>query len=184
MEPVAQESEEPVAQESETEEQLEPWLLLPEGLPESHFLSPSPLTITGAYSVQCERRRLPDAQLGPLAVRLDCLLESSCSVLRLLRFHTSESGDEQISLQQYMERMPSGQTHIWYITGETLEELASLDIVKYFRTLPMEVIFAVHPEDQSQLSQIDECRGVPLHNLRKPPPRRSESRNRTQKRRE
>eukprot|EP00411_Alexandrium_monilatum_P056532 CAMPEP_0175425314 /NCGR_PEP_ID=MMETSP0095-20121207/49236_1 /TAXON_ID=311494 /ORGANISM="Alexandrium monilatum, Strain CCMP3105" /LENGTH=126 /DNA_ID=CAMNT_0016724643 /DNA_START=12 /DNA_END=388 /DNA_ORIENTATION=+ len=38
-------------------------------------------------------------------------------VAELLRFHTSKSGDEQISLKEYVDRMKEGQNDIYYITG-------------------------------------------------------------------
>jgi len=37
----------------------------------------------------------------------------------LLRYHTSKSGDDQISLKEYISRMKDGQKEIYFITGES-----------------------------------------------------------------
>ena len=41
-------------------------------------------------------------------------------IAELLRFYTSKSGNEQISLKEYIDRMKEGQNDIYYITGEIL----------------------------------------------------------------
>ena len=39
-------------------------------------------------------------------------------VSELLRWHTSKSGDEPISLKEYVDRMKEGRTDIYYIEDE------------------------------------------------------------------
>merc|ERR1712183_1256390 len=43
----------------------------------------------------------------------------------LLRFHTSKSGEDQISLKEYIARMKEGQKSIYYITGESKASVAA-----------------------------------------------------------
>merc|ERR1711963_735252 len=43
----------------------------------------------------------------------------------LLRFHTSKSGEDQISLKDYIARMKEGQKDIYYITGESKAAVAT-----------------------------------------------------------
>ncbi len=49
--------------------------------------------------------------------------EDSTNRLKLaefLRYQTSKSGDDTISLKEYVERMKEGQKEIFFITGETI----------------------------------------------------------------
>ena len=45
-------------------------------------------------------------------------------VAELLRYHTSKSGDEQISLKEYVDRMKEGQNDIFYITGRCIDAMS------------------------------------------------------------
>lgn len=46
-------------------------------------------------------------------------------VAELLRYHTSKSGDEQISLKEYVDRMKEGQNDIFYITGRCIQAVVA-----------------------------------------------------------
>merc|ERR1712188_350957 len=46
-------------------------------------------------------------------------------IAELMRYHTSKSGDEQISLKEYVDRMKEGQNDIYYITGESIAAVSS-----------------------------------------------------------
>ena len=46
-------------------------------------------------------------------------------VAELLRFNTSKSGDEQISLKEDVDRMKEGQNVICYITGASIAQVSS-----------------------------------------------------------
>ena len=46
-------------------------------------------------------------------------------VAELLRFSTSKSGDERISLKVYVDRMKEGRNYIYYITGVSITQLSS-----------------------------------------------------------
>eukprot|EP00973_Karenia_brevis_P046508 6450731-Karenia_brevis.AAC.1 len=42
-----------------------------------------------------------------------------------MQYHASQSGDEQISLQAYTDKIKDGQNDIYYITGESIVAVPS-----------------------------------------------------------
>merc|ERR1719240_490181 len=54
-------------------------------------------------------------------------------VAELLRFNTSKSGDEQISLKEYVDRMKEGQNDIYYITGESIAAVSASPFLESLR---------------------------------------------------
>merc|ERR1711881_374319 len=54
-------------------------------------------------------------------------------VAELLRFNTSKSGDEQISLKEYVDRMKEGKNDIFYITGESIAAVSSSPFMETLR---------------------------------------------------
>merc|ERR1740129_2091940 len=54
-------------------------------------------------------------------------------VAELMRYHTSKSGDEQISLKEYVDRMKEGQNDIYYITGESIAAVSSSPFLETLR---------------------------------------------------
>jgi molecular chaperone HtpG len=59
----------------------------------------------------------------------------------LLRFHTSKSGEEQISLKDYISRMKEGQKEIFYITGESRASVAASPFIESLRKKGYEVLY-------------------------------------------
>merc|ERR1712050_275843 len=62
-------------------------------------------------------------------------------VAELLRFHTSKSGDEQISFKEYVDRMKEGQSDIYYITGESITAVSSSPFLETLRKKGLEVLW-------------------------------------------
>ena len=60
-------------------------------------------------------------------------------IAELLRCNTSKSGDERISLKEYVGRMKEGQNDIYYITGESIAVVSSLPFLENFRKKGFEV---------------------------------------------
>ena len=63
----------------------------------------------------------------------------------LLRYHTSKSGDEQISLKEYVDRMKEGQNDIFYITGESIASVSSSPFLETLRKKGIEVLYMIDP---------------------------------------
>merc|ERR1712058_142557 len=58
----------------------------------------------------------------------------------LLRYQTSKSGDESISLKEYCDRMKEGQNDIYYVTGESVAQVSSSPFIETLRKKGPEVL--------------------------------------------
>jgi len=88
-------------------------------------------------------------------------------VSELLRFHTSASGDEQCSLKDYVSRMKENQKHIYYITGESRENVANSAFVERVIKRGFEVVYMTEPIDEYVVQQLKEFDGKTLVSVTK-----------------
>jgi len=72
----------------------------------------------------------------------------------LLRFHTSKSGEDQISLKDYIARMKEGQKDIFYITGESRASVAQSPFIESLKKKGYEVLYLVDPIDEYMVQQM------------------------------
>merc|ERR1712100_257912 len=87
-------------------------------------------------------------------------------IAELLRFHTSKSGDEQISLKEYVDRMKEGQNDMYYITGESIAQVSSSPFLENLRKKGLEVLYMVDPVDEYAV-QLKEFEGKKLKSTTK-----------------
>ncbi|KPP79178.1 heat shock protein HSP 90-alpha-like [Scleropages formosus] len=85
----------------------------------------------------------------------------------LLRYYTSASGDEMVALKDYVTRMKDNQKHIYYITGETKEQVANSAFVERLRKAGLEVIYMIEPIDEYCVQQLKEFDGKNLVSVTK-----------------
>merc|ERR1712182_151039 len=78
----------------------------------------------------------------------------------LLRFQTSKSGDESISLKE-------GQNDIYYITGESIQGVSSSPFIETLRKKGIEVIYMVDPIDEYCVQQLKEYDSKKLKSVTK-----------------
>merc|ERR1712136_527128 len=88
-------------------------------------------------------------------------------VAELLRFNTSKSGDEQISLKEYCDRMKEGQNDIYYITGESITAVSSSPFLETWGKKGLEVLYMVDPVDEYAVQQLKEFDGKKLKSTTK-----------------
>ena len=72
----------------------------------------------------------------------------------LLRFHTSKTGEDQISLKDYIQRMKEGQKDIYYITGESRAAVAQSPFIEGLKKKGLEVLYLVDPIDEYMVQQM------------------------------
>jgi molecular chaperone HtpG len=89
-------------------------------------------------------------------------------LLPLLRFHSSKSGDDLISVANYAERMSEGQEVIYYILASNRDSATHSPHLDYFTTHDLEVLYFLDPLDGLMAEAIGEYEGKPLKNVDDP----------------
>jgi len=80
----------------------------------------------------------------------------------LLRYYTSASGDEACSLKDYVSRMKENQNQIYYITGESRDQVSNSAFVERVKKRGFEVVYMVEPIDEYCVQQLKEYDGKTL----------------------
>jgi len=80
----------------------------------------------------------------------------------LLRYQTTKSGEDQISLKEYVNRMKEGQKHIYYITGENKAAIQNSPFLEKLKKHNLEVIYMIDPIDEYCVQQLKEYDGKKL----------------------
>ncbi|EZG83732.1 heat shock protein 90 [Gregarina niphandrodes] len=83
-------------------------------------------------------------------------------IAELLRFPTSKSGDDEVSLKEYVDNMKEGQKSIYYITGESKAAVASSPFLEALKKKGYEVVYMVDPIDEYVVQQLREYSGHKL----------------------
>lgn len=84
---------------------------------------------------------------------------------QLLRFWSSKTG-ELTSLADYVSRMKEGQTQIYYLAGESKDQVASSPLLERLVKKGYEVLYMIDPIDEYTLANLDKFDGkYPLTNI-------------------
>lgn len=74
--------------------------------------------------------------------------ENKDRIASLVRYKTTKSDGKYVTLDEYIERMPEGQTDIYYITGENLNALINSPLLETLKAKDYEVLLMVDPVDE------------------------------------
>jgi molecular chaperone HtpG len=77
-------------------------------------------------------------------------------IAKLLRFYSSRSDDPtaRVSFDQYIERMPEGQKHIYFLGGSDIASIAKSPKLEIFKKKGIEVLFLIDPIDEFAFSSL------------------------------
>ncbi|NQX99034.1 MAG: molecular chaperone HtpG, partial [Flavobacteriales bacterium] len=88
-------------------------------------------------------------------------------IAELLRYHTTKSGEDLVSLKEYVSKMKEGQKGIYYITGESRAAVNNSPFIESLKKKGIEVIFMVDPIDEYAVQQLKEYDGKKLISVTK-----------------
>ncbi|XP_055844464.1 heat shock protein 83 [Episyrphus balteatus] len=84
-----------------------------------------------------------------------------------LRFHTSASGDDYCSLADYVSRMKENQKHVYFITGESKDQVSNSAFVERVKKRGFEVVYMTEPIDEYVIQHLKEYKGKQLVSVTK-----------------
>lgn len=89
------------------------------------------------------------------------------TLLQVSSFASTNSDEELTTLTQYVERMKDGQDAIYYMTGETRQQIESSPHMEAFKAKGREVLILTDPVDEMWVGSVTEFDGKPFQSIAK-----------------
>ncbi|WP_330251371.1 molecular chaperone HtpG [Nocardia sp. NBC_00565] len=89
------------------------------------------------------------------------------TILQVSSFASTNSDEELTTLAQYVERMKDGQDAIYYMTGETRQQVESSPHMEAFKAKGREVLILIDPVDEMWVGSVPEFDGKQFRSIAK-----------------
>ncbi|HEX9668646.1 MAG TPA: molecular chaperone HtpG [Thermoanaerobaculia bacterium] len=93
--------------------------------------------------------------------------ENKERLLELLLFNSSHDAEKLTSLADYVGRMQPEQKEVFYLTGESLPQVATSPHLEAFRAKGIEVLYLIDPVDELLVQTLPEFQGKKLKSIGK-----------------
>lgn len=93
--------------------------------------------------------------------------DNQSTILEVSSFASTHSDTEATTLAQYVERMPEGQDAIYYMTGESREQVEKSPHLEAFRAKGREVLILTDPVDEMWVGSVTEFDGKRFQSIAK-----------------
>ncbi|HEY0803942.1 MAG TPA: molecular chaperone HtpG, partial [Pseudonocardiaceae bacterium] len=91
--------------------------------------------------------------------------ENRDTILDIASFPSTHDAERQTTLREYVDRMPDGQTEIYYLTGESRSVIEASPHMEAFRAKGWEVLLLTDPVDEMWVESVPEFDGRPLRSV-------------------
>lgn len=93
--------------------------------------------------------------------------ENRDAILEIASFPSTHDPAKQTTLRQYVERMPEGQSRIYYLTGDSRSAVENSPHMEAFRAKGYEVLLLTDPVDEMWVDSVPEFDGKQLQSVTK-----------------
>merc|ERR1711957_1050725 len=102
-------------------------------------------------------------------LKMGCYEDDSnrSKISKLLRFKTTKSGDKEVSLDKYLDRMAETQESIYYMSGESLDVMQKSPSLQVFKKKDLEVLMLSDHLDEPCIQKLADYEGKKFVSIQK-----------------
>ncbi|MBP0459783.1 molecular chaperone HtpG [Streptomyces montanisoli] len=89
------------------------------------------------------------------------------AILAVSSFASTHDPEKPVTLREYVERMPEGQSHVYYLTGDSRSAIENSPHMEAFRAKGVEVLLLTDPVDEVWVEAVPEFEGHALRSVAK-----------------